>query len=616
MIVLQRKTVIAGILVLLAGKCAAACLSPEYLAVSPDGKTLYATAATSGELLLFDIATQRLAGEWPLPVNPSGVAVAGDGTIYVTGGGVDGRLLKLDTNGKILAEVKTGHTPISPVVSKDGKTVYVLNRFDNNVTAVDTCKMEAKAAATVLREPHAAAVGAGGKLLFVANHLPACRATDQVVAAAVSVIDTSTFEVLSNVMLPNGSTGVRGIGASPDGQFIYVTHVLGRYQMPTTQLDRGWTISSALSVLEGKTGKHINTVLLDDSYLGAANPWGVTVSPDGKWLVVAHAGTKEISVIDREALHVRLDKAARNEKVTDVSISACQVPNDLAFLCGIRRRVKLDGDGPRGVAAVNGSVYTSLYFGDAMAKIDLATSPPKCSTTRLSANPASNAGRVRRGEMLWNDATMCFQQWASCASCHPDGRSDALNWDLLNDGMGNPKQSKNLVYSHLTPPTMVTGIRANMQICNRKGLTHILFAVRPEEDALCIDAYVSSLKPLPSPHLIKGELSPAALEGEKLFKKTGCATCHSPDNTGPGGERLFTDLKKHDIGLGVGLEEGRKFDTTTLVELWRTAPYLHDGRALSLEEVLTIHNANNTHGHTKHLTPEEIKVLAEYLRSL
>ena len=63
--------------------------------------------------------------------------------------------------------------------------------------------------------------------------------------------------------------------------------------------------------------------------------------------------------------------------------------------------------------------------------------------------------RARRGEMLYNDGSMCFQQWQSCASCHPDGRVDGLNWDLLNDGMGNPKQTRSELYNHVTPPTMI-----------------------------------------------------------------------------------------------------------------------------------------------------------------
>ena len=53
-----------------------------------------------------------------------------------------------------------------------------------------------------------------------------------------------------------------------------------------------------------------------------------------------------------------------------------------------------------------------------------------------------------RGNMYFHDATLGFQGWQSCASCHPnDARADGLNWDLLNDGLGNPK-IPNLCYCH------------------------------------------------------------------------------------------------------------------------------------------------------------------------
>jgi len=615
----MNATKSTGMGVLLAGwvgvACAASYLSPEYLAVAPGGKTLYVTAASAGKLLVFDVAAGKCAGEWALKSDPSGVAVAPDGTVYVTGGGVDGALYKLDAAGKVLAKVQTGYTPMSPVVSADGATVYVVNRFNNNVVAVNTAAMKVTATVPVLREPHAAILGAGGKLLFVANHLPACRATDDVVAASVSVIDTAANKVVKTVLLPNGSTGVRGIGASPDGKSIYVTHTFGRYQLPTTQLERGWMNTAGLTVLNGETGDYVNTALLDDVDLGAANPWGVTVSADGKTLAVAHAGTREISLIDREAFHARLEKAAKNEKVTEVTKSAADVPNDLSFLVTIRRRVRLSGDGPRGVAIVDGTVYAALYFTDALTEVKLADVVAKPALIALGAAVDLSKDRVRRGEMLWNDGAMCFQQWQSCASCHPDARIDGLNWDLVNDGIGNPKQTKNMIYSHLTPPTMVTGIRADMATCNRKGMTHIQFVVRPEEDAVCIDEYVKSLKPLPSPYLVNGKLSKSAKKGEKLFKKAGCAECHPSGKEGPNNERLFTNLKKYDLGLGVGNEEGREFDTPTLVENWRTAPYLYDGRALTVEEMMTTCNPKDEHGKTKKLTPDEIKALAEYVLS-
>ena len=58
---------------------------------------------------------------------------------------------------------------------------------------------------------------------------------------------------------------------------------------------------------------------------------------------------------------------------------------------------------------------------------------------------------ARRGEQYFNDATLCYQQWQSCATCHPDGRADALYWDLLNDGVGNTKNTKSLLMAALTP---------------------------------------------------------------------------------------------------------------------------------------------------------------------
>lgn len=588
--------------------------SPEYVALAPDGRQIYVTAATSKKMLKIDSASDQVVATWELKANPSGVAVAADGTLYVTGGAEAGKLFKVSAEGKTTDSVDVGHTPLAPVVSADGKTVYLLNRFNNNVMVVDAGKMKVVGTIPVLREPHAAVLAGGGKLLFVANHLPHVKATDDVVAATISVIDTATRNVLKNMMLPNGSTGVRGTTASPDGKFVYVTHTFGRYQLPTTQLERGWMNTAGLSVFNGETGDYINTVLLDDVDLGAANPWGVTVSADGKTLVVAHAGTREISVIDREALHVRLDKAAKGEKVTEVTKSATDVPNDLSFLVTIRRRVKLEADGPRGILVCGSRAYVACYFAERVVQVNLADSVLKPSPIILDKEFDLMKDRVRRGEMLFNDGAMCFQQWQSCASCHPDARADALNWDLINDGIGNPKQTKNMVYSHLTPPTMVTGIRDSMATCNRKGLTHIQFVVRPDEDAVCIDEYVMSLRPVPSPYLVDGALSKSAKRGEKIFKKAGCVDCHPSNKKAPDGYPLFTDQQKHTL-LGVGNEEGRAFDTTALVEIWRTAPYLYDGRALTMEEVLTTCNPKDVHGATKELSKEEIKELAEYILS-
>jgi cytochrome c peroxidase len=154
---------------------------------------------------------------------------------------------------------------------------------------------------------------------------------------------------------------------------------------------------------------------------------------------------------------------------------------------------------------------------------------------------------------------------------------------------------------------MITGVRDNAEAAVRTGIKHILFVVRPEEEALAMDAYLKSLKPVPSPYLVRGKPSKSAKRGQKVFEKAGCAQCHS----GP----LYTDLQKYNIGIGEGKDEDREFDTPGLVEIWRTAPYLYDGRAVTIEEVLTKYNPGDKHGVTSNLTKGEIGDLAEFVLS-
>ena len=602
---------------------ASAYVSPENLAVSPDGRTIYVTCATAQRVMavsldgatscVWQVATTQTAQ--PVPVNPTGIAVASSSDVWLTCGVQGGELQRYGADGVLRQAVAVGHSPCAPVVTRDGRTVYVLNRFAAKICAVDTATMTVTKSWSALREPFAAALGVGERRLFVANMLPQCAATNDIVAAAVTVVEPATGAT-RHLLLPNGSTGVRGLCASPDGRYVYVTHTMGRYQLPTTQLERGWMNTAALSIFDGATGDYVNTVLLDDIDRGGANPWGVAVTADGKWICVAHAGTCELSIIDRTALHDRLEKAVRGESASGIVKEAADVPNDLAFLVSIRRRVLLGGDGPRGVATAGGKAVAAIYFADALATVDVADAAKPAGLVRLGPAPDLTKDRVRRGEMLYNDGSMCFQQWQSCASCHPDGHVDGLNWDLLNDGVGNPKQTKSELYVQWTPPTMATGIRKDMHACNRAGLIHIQFVTRPEEDVHCFDAYCTAMKPVPSPYLVNGRLSARAERGKAVFKKAKCDTCHTPDVKGPGGELLWTDLAKYDVGLGTATEVGKMFDTPTLAECWRTAPYLYDGRAPTMRDVLTVCNPDDAHGETKNLSDEEIDDLAEYVLSL
>ena len=148
---------------------------------------------------------------------------------------------------------------------------------------------------------------------------------------------------------------------------------------------------------------------------------------------------------------------------------------------------------------------SDLYFSDNVKKVDFSAALPKVFTIPLG--PEQEMTAIRKGELYWHDASLCFQSWQSCASCHPDARVDALNWDLLNDGLGNPKNAKSMLQSHLTPPAMWEGVRKSSSIAIRTGFRYILFAVPNEQSCDDIDAFLQAMKPLPSPYLVNGELS-------------------------------------------------------------------------------------------------------------
>lgn len=593
-------------------------LSPTALVASGDGKTVYIACATANQVAVFDTTRRQITRRFAMPGPPSGLALSLDETrLFVTCAEPASRVCVTDTaSGKVEATLVAGHTALSPVLSRDARTLLVCDRFNDAVSVFDLAQGREVARIRVVREPVSAALTRDGRFLLVANHLPAGRSDKADLAAAVTVIDVTQRKVTKQLRLPNGSTGLRQISVSPDGKYAAVPHTVGRFQVPVTQIERGWVNTSALTVIDLAEMQVLNTVLLDEVDRGAANPWATAWSADGQWLCVTHAGTHELSVIAFPALLKKLSLLPATPPPpsgTDAYVTsrcAADVPNDLSFLHGLRRRVQLNGNGPRGVVVLAHRAFVASYFSDSLDVVDLAAA--ERASESISLNSGHQITTRRRGEMLFNDATLCFQGWQSCATCHgSDARVDGLNWDLLNDGIGNPKNTKSLLGSCETPPVMSLGVRANAGLVVRAGLRSTLYGEPPEEVADAMDEWLESLKPAPSPHLVNGRLSEAAQRGEQLFKSpaVGCAACHPPGR--------FTDSQAYNVGTHGPFDGGnRTFDTPTLVELWRTAPYLHDGSAITIREVLATRNPKDRHGRTSHLTPEQIDDLTAFVLSL
>ena len=585
---LKLSPIVISVIILLCATTTRQNLRPMYttgISITADNKMAIANKGTSDVVLLSESGESEQ--RWEFAESPTGITSYGS-NIYITSSQDEGYITAINLeNNNIVYKTATGMGACAPIMSHDGKKVYVLNRYKATVSEVDAASGEVLREAAVLREPCAATLTPDGKYLYVNNFLPAQRADVDYVAADVSVIDCDTFQKIKDIKLSNGSNALRGIACSTDGNYIFVSHNLGRFQVPTSQLQQGWMNTNAVSVIDASTQTLIGSMSIDEPDRGAGGVWDIACNSD--YLIVSQSGTHEISIIEYAPMIEKL-KAYPDHSKMDY---------DLYFMRGIRTRLPINGNGPRNMTLKDGKLYLPTYFSDTLNIVNISDQQ----VDFVAYNPHRVESPADIGERAFNDAALCFQNWQSCNGCHPgDGRTDGMNWDLMNDGIGNPKNCKSMLLSFDTPACMISGIRAHAGLAVRAGYKFIQFCDIPEDIAFNVDEYIKSLKPLKSPYLVNGELSEKALAGRKVYEKYGCADCHSGPN--------YTDMKMHRIGEDVEFEAG--WDTPTLREVWRTAPYLFDGRAATMEEVFMVYK----HGIDGKISRKDAEALAEYVNSL
>ncbi|MBE6608563.1 MAG: c-type cytochrome [Ruminococcaceae bacterium] len=519
--------------------------------------------------------------------------IVSDGNnLYVLEGALDGRVVKLSANLDVLASAEVGHTP-SDIAVVSGKG-YVVNRFSATVSVVDLSDMKVDSDIKIDgREPIAAA--SVGTDVYVACHLPDEASGTDVMSANINIISSKTNAVTKTIPMVNGSSGVKDICVDPAGDRIYISHIVGRYAYPTTQLDRAWINSNCFSILDVSTKEILCSVLLDEVDEGAANPWGVTVSSDGKKLCVALSGLNEIMVVDISGMNSKINNV-RNNKSGALVDDLSDIVDYLPFLNGDRERITV-GVGVRAVTEKNGVLYCGNYFDGTLTAVNLSN----LKTNTISFVDQPKASRVRMGQILWSDANNCYQRWQSCNSCHPDAVVDGFNWDNLNDGIGGGgKSARSMLYSHRTPPVMSTGIRPSAEVAVAAGMKFIQFNTLSADSLAMIDEYLKTLYPQSSPSLNKdGTLTESASAGKALFEKN-CASCHPAP--------LYTNNKLYNVGSKHFDGDSGIYDVPTLNEVWRTAPYMHDGSLNTIEEVVRFFADD--------LTDDEVKQLADFVRSI
>ena len=566
--------------------------SPIDITIDTTMSRLFVVGKTACEIRSYDLDDLTSFTSCFTELSPKAVCLAGD-KLLVACSHSEGYLLILDKQTlKPISSVRVGYGACDVEVSEDLSTAYVANQFSDDISVVDLKEMQEKGRFDALRQPKQITISKDGNYLFAANFLPSGRADVDTVTSFVTVIDLKNGNTVKQIPLANGSNALRGMSLSADGKYILVTHNLGRFQLPTTQLDQGWMNTSALSIIKAGSLEFIATVLLDESGKGAAGSWGVDCSYE--YIFVAHSGTHDFSVIDYKEFDRKLSENKHKQGLA----------YDLEFLSGIRERVKVEGNGPRALISSGNRVYVANYFSD---NLNLFSGNQQTWARQNSTMLAEyeQMDEIRKGEQYFHDASYCFQSWQSCTGCHPDdARTDGLNWDLLNDGMGNPKNCKSLLLSHVTAPSMITGIRPSAEAAVRAGFEFIQFMQVSDSITFAVDAYLKSLEAIPSPHLVSGALSQQASIGRSIFEKAGCAECHP--------EPYYTDLKKHRMGIQGLADHQNTWDTPTLIEAWRTGPYLHDGRCATMKEVFTLEN----HGLDEPLPEEQVNQLVSYILSL
>lgn len=564
--------------------------SPNHISLTRDGRHAYVVNHTADRIAVVDVAARAVIDEIAVGRRPATAALSPDEReLYVTslhGGTVD--VIDLEAAQVVRTIATGGFEPYGVAVANDGTSLYVANSLSDTVSIIELTSGRIRFVVPVERNPRFIAVLPGTSTIVVSAGL----------SRAVSIVDTTDGRVVESRNLDRANL-MRHITTSPDGRWAFVAHVLSHDELVPLQMERGFIHANGFSALDLQRPGHRVTLLLDRLLDGAANPWGLILSADGRRMFVSLAGVHEIAMVD---VGLAMDLVAGTDP-DDVE----RLAQDTEVLerRQIARRVDAGGLGPRGLALneAEGELLVANYFSDTVSVLDARSGELRAV---IDLGGPDEMTLERQGELLFNDARLCFQRWFSCTSCHQeDATVDGLNWDLPNDGVGNPKNAKSMHDALDTPPSMWSGVRRDMDAAVAAGQRFLGFLPEPENHRALM-AYLGAPRRAPNPYR---DRDPAAQRrGRRIFQEARCQVCHPPPT--------FADGRVHDLGMSSPVDHRSRFDTPSLRESYRTGPYLHDGRADTLRSIFTEHNLDDLHGRTSHLSEQQLSDLLEYVRGL
>jgi cytochrome c peroxidase len=245
----------------------------------------------------------------------------------------------------------------------------------------------------------------------------------------------------------------------------------------------------------------------------------------------------------------------------------------------------------------------SNTFDDSVSVIDLREGKV-LSTVSLGPSPELTASD--RGEALFHDARLSLEGWLSCQSCHTDGHTNGLLNDNLSDGTyDTPKRVLSLRGVSDTGPWAWNGAVPDLatQIRNSVGRT-MRGSAQSAQQVDDMVAFLRTLTPAPPRETLQSVTSDESLKrGRDLFTEQSCGRCHVAPT--------FTSPKTYQVGITD--EAGQNaFNPPSLRGVSQGAPYFHDGRAATLDDVFV----RFKHQLNRDLSRQEVNDLVRYLRSV
>jgi len=590
-------------------------LSPINLTVSADGKRLYVIAQESDALLIANTETNKVLSKISVGNHPHSVILSKDGQkAYVSNQWSDNVSVIDLSAGRVTDTLKTGNGPAGLSLSSDGKAIYVVNSFSSDISVIDLNSKEEINRITAGNNPTGAKLSPDGKSLFVTSRRVISASYGEPLVSELTVINDSSRRI-SEYKKIESAYMMENLAFTPDGDLGFVTLIRPKNYVPSIQVEQGWMMTHGFGVFEpGKEGK-VAELLIDEPNSFYSDPFDIAITPDGKKAFISSAGADYISVIDIDSVRKLFGASPEVLKLysNNLGISSRY----------ILKRIHT-GANPKGIAlSPDGKLlYVAEMLDDNIGVIN-TESLQKVSSIDLGGPHRITVARL--GRRLFNNSSHTFQNQYCCYTCHPDMHEDGLVYNMSGKDMGrNVTNTMTLRDISETAPFKWSG--TNPTVYKQDGMRFSTFLTRTEsfsyKDLDALTAYILTGIKNP-PNLLynaKGELTEAQLRGKEIFERTKdnygneipeanrCITCHTPP--------YYTNRKMSYVQTLATTDDSILFDTPHLNDIYASAPYLHDGRATTLEEIWTKYGKNDKHGVVNDMTKIQLNELVDYLKSL